>query len=74
MEPSTHTLNMEAAPVDLLPRLRAALDDQGSPAIAAARDGDHFVFAAETGEWMLAARVADALSGTWAVWVKHVRG
>jgi hypothetical protein len=53
----------EAAPFDLLGRLRAALDEQGSPAIAATPDGDHFLFAAETGEWMLAARV----------WISQVR-
>jgi hypothetical protein len=38
-----------------------------------AREGDRFVFVADTGEWMLSARVADALSGTWAAWVEHVR-
>lgn len=62
MEPARHTL---AAPTDpgLLDRLAAELAAQGDPPIAMRRS-TVLTFECPTGEFMLRARVADALART----------
>ena len=62
IEPAIHTLIVvEPQPADLWPRLRAELDAQGSPPIVFSRRDATVSFESDTGDFMLRARVADAL-------------
>jgi hypothetical protein len=62
VEPATHRrIVVKAQPADVWKRLRAGLDGQGSPSIVFGRTDAIVTFAAHTGEFMLRARVADAL-------------
>jgi hypothetical protein len=68
MEPARYTLTLSPEPPDLLERLRAALAAQGAPAIVASRQDDSLSFESATGEFMLRARVADALTAVCEDW------
>jgi hypothetical protein len=49
------------------------LEGQGSPAIQARGNGLDLEFVSETGDFMLRARVADALSTVWPYWQAAIR-
>jgi hypothetical protein len=62
MEPATHRLIvLEPQPQSVWMRLEEVLAEGGSPPIAMARGEDRVVFTCDTGDFMLRARVADAL-------------
>jgi hypothetical protein len=62
MEPASHRLVILAPQPDATwERLRHVLDDSGSPPIAMERAAGTVTFTADTGDFMLRARVADAL-------------
>jgi hypothetical protein len=62
MEPAKHSIIvLEPQPASVWERLHAVLADSGSPPIAMSRGGDRVVFTCDTGDFMLRARVADAL-------------
>ena len=62
MEPAKHSLTvLEPQPPALWERLEAVLAEGGSPPIAMVRGADRVVFTCDTGDFMLRARVADAL-------------
>ncbi len=62
MEPATHRLTiLEPQPEAVWQRLEAVLAAGGSPPIAMTRGPRSVSFSADTGEFMLRARVADAL-------------
>jgi hypothetical protein len=62
MEPATHRLTiLEPQPQAVWERLESVLAEGGSPPIAMARGDGRVVFTCDTGEFMLRARVADAL-------------
>ena len=58
MEPSVHRLVFDADAAPVLARLEAELSQQGQPPITMRR---LLVFESDTGDFMLRARVADAL-------------
>jgi hypothetical protein len=58
MDPSLHRLAFDADADSVLTRVEAQLAQQGAPAIRMRRE---IVFEADTGEFMLCARVAQAL-------------
>jgi hypothetical protein len=62
MEPAVHRLSIVAPqPVATWQRLEAVLAASGSPPIAMAREPGRVTFTCDTGDFMLRARVADAL-------------
>ena len=62
MEPATHRLTILAEqPATTWRRLEAVLAESGSPPIAIRRSSTHVTFTCDTGDFMLRARVADAL-------------
>lgn len=62
MEPASHRLIiLEPQPDATWTRLKQVLQDSGSPPIAMARTAQAVTFTADTGDFMLRARVADAL-------------
>jgi hypothetical protein len=62
MEPATHRLIiLEPQPESVWRRLEAVLAESGSPPIAMTREPEAVSFRADTGDFMLRARVADAL-------------
>ena len=62
MEPATHRLSILASqPADVWYRLERILADSGSPPIAMTRSASSVTFTCDTGDFMLRARVADAL-------------
>ena len=72
MESPTHAVEFEDPPADLLERLVAALQDQGSPAITVRQEGDGFVFEGGESDFMLRSRAADALTTAWPPWQFNV--
>jgi hypothetical protein len=73
MEPTRYTLTLSPEPPDLLERLRPVLAAQGSPAIIASRKHGSLAFESDTGEFMLRARVADALAAVCEDWQERAR-
>ena len=62
MEPALHRLTILAPqPPDVWQRLQHVLDAGGTPPISFTRAADSVTFTCDTGEFMLRARVADAL-------------
>jgi hypothetical protein len=62
MEPASHRLIILAPqPDETWARLKRVLDESGSPPIAMDRTASTVTFTADTGDFMLRARVADAL-------------
>jgi hypothetical protein len=62
MEPSVHRLAiLEPQPAATWQRLQAVLAESGSPPIAMQRSTTRVTFTCDTGDFMLRARVADAL-------------
>ena len=62
MEPATHRLTILAPqPADVWYRLERILAESGSPPIDMSRTASTVTFSCETGDFMLRARVADAL-------------
>jgi hypothetical protein len=62
MEPAVHRLSIVAPqPAATWQRLEAVLAESGSPPIAMAREPGRVTFTCDTGDFMLRARVADAL-------------
>ena len=62
MEPAMHRLSiLRAQPAEVWERLAAELAAGGSPPISMTRAGSTVTFTCDTGEFMLRARVADAL-------------
>jgi hypothetical protein len=62
MEPAVHRISILAQQPDgLWPRLEQVLAAGGSPPIAMQRSAHTLVFTCDTGDFMLRARVADAL-------------
>jgi len=68
MEPARHTITFASEPADLVNRLKPILVAQGSPPIYVTRENGTLVFVSPTGEFMLRARVTDALTEVWADW------
>ena len=60
-------------PDNLVERLRPLLDAQGSPPIHARGADERICFTGDTGEFMLRARAADALSAIWPGWQNSAR-
>ena len=62
MEPATHRLTiLEPQPESVWQRLEGVLADGGNPPISMTRGARSVTFTCDTGEFMLRARVADAL-------------
>jgi hypothetical protein len=62
MEPATHRLTILAPqPPMTWQRLNAVLAESGSPPISMSRSATTLTFSCDTGDFMLRARVADAL-------------
>jgi hypothetical protein len=62
MEPAVHRLSvLRPQSPEVWERLAAVLADGGSPPISMTRAGSTVTFTCDTGEFMLRARVADAL-------------
>jgi hypothetical protein len=62
MEPAVHRITILAPqPLAVWHRLEHVLADGGSPPIAMTRSGATLTFTCDTGDFMLRARVADAL-------------
>jgi hypothetical protein len=62
MEPAVHRLTvLVPQPRTVWERLESEIASGGSPPIGMSRTGDTVTFTADTGEFMLRARVADAL-------------
>jgi hypothetical protein len=62
MEPASHRLTILAPQPDTTwQRLKRVLAESGSPPIAMSRTAQTVMFTADTGDFMLRARVADAL-------------
>jgi hypothetical protein len=62
MEPAVHRITILAPqPATIWQRLEAVLDEGGSPPIAMTRTPTTLTFICDTGDFMLRARVADAL-------------
>jgi hypothetical protein len=62
VEPAVHCLFVaHSQPDDFWSRLRDVLDAQGSPRIEFRHDNGTVTFESDTGDFMLRARVADAL-------------
>jgi hypothetical protein len=72
MEPARHTITLSPEPADLVDRLKPVLVAQGSPPIYVSRENDALAFVSPTGEFMLRARVADALNAVCADWRARV--
>jgi hypothetical protein len=72
MESSQYAVELEQPPDDLLERLIAALQDQGSPAITVRQEGDGYVFEGGDSDFMLRSRAADALTTAWPPWQFNV--
>jgi hypothetical protein len=68
MEPARHTVTLSPEPPDLVDRLKPVLVAQGSPPIYVTRERGSLVFVSPTGEFMLRARIADALTAVCADW------
>jgi hypothetical protein len=67
MEPAVYCLAiLRPQPPHLWTRLQAELDSQGSPPIAFEQRDGAVTFEAQTGAFMVRARVADALDAVWA--------
>lgn len=62
MELAVYCLTFAPSAVGLLEPLRAVLARQGDPPIAMSRDDDLLIFRCATGDFMLRARVSDALA------------
>ena len=62
MEPARHAIILSPEPSDIVDRLKPVLVAQGSPPIYVSRENGSLVFVSPTGEFMLRARVADALN------------
>lgn len=62
MEPAVHRLTiLDPQPPAVWDRLAAVLEEGGSPPISMARTMSTLTFTCDTGDFMLRARVADAL-------------
>ena len=62
MEPAVHRINvLVPQPASVWERLESVLASGGSPPIAMTREEEVLTFVADTGDFMLRARVADAL-------------
>jgi hypothetical protein len=62
MEPAVHRLSvLSPQPAAVWDRIASELAAGGSPPISMTRSGSTVTFVADTGEFMLRARVADAL-------------
>lgn len=62
MEPAEHRLLvLQPQPPAVWSRLERVLADQGEPPVSMTRDADRLTFTCQTGDFMLRARVADAL-------------
>ena len=62
MEPAEHRLLvLQPQPQAVWNHLQRVLADQGEPVVSMAREADTLTFTAQTGDFMLRARVADAL-------------
>jgi hypothetical protein len=72
MESPQYAVELEQPPDDLLERLIAALQDQGSPAIMVRQEGDGYVFEGGDSDFMLRSRAADALTTAWPPWQFNV--
>jgi hypothetical protein len=72
MEPARHIIAFASEPTDLVDRLKPVLVAQGSPPIYVNRENNALVFVSPTGEFMLRARVADALTEVCADWRAQV--
>ena len=68
MEPARHSIAFASEPADLVDQLKPVLVAQGSPPIYVSRENGALVFVSPTGEFMLRARVADALTEVCADW------
>jgi hypothetical protein len=62
MELAVYCLTFAPAAAGLLDPLRAVLAEQGDPVISMNRDEDLLIFRCPTGQFMLRARVSDALA------------
>ncbi|MGH2968289.1 MAG: hypothetical protein ACRDK0_04380 [Solirubrobacteraceae bacterium] len=72
MEPARYTIAFSPEPQDLVSRLAPVLLAQGSPAVTVSREGGSLTFVSETGEFMLRARVADALTAVCVDWQERI--
>lgn len=59
---------LDGAPADLLERLAAVLERQGSPTVTARQDGSAVVFQGGWSELTLRSSAADALTAAWPGW------
>jgi hypothetical protein len=71
-ESSRHRLKLAPEPPDLVPRPEGALSTQASPGISVTREDGSLLFESQTGEFMLRARVADAMSAVCDDWRERV--
>jgi hypothetical protein len=66
MEPAVYRLAiLRPQPPDVWARFQAVLDAQGSPRIGVEQRDGTVTFEAATGDFMVRARVADALDAVW---------
>lgn len=68
MDLSHHHVRLAPEPPRLLSELQRVLEAQGSPVIVAGRVNGALTFESRTAEFMLQARVADALTTTCPDW------
>lgn len=72
MRPNHHFVRLEPEPPGLIDELHPVLKAQGTPAVTVARADGALAFESETAEFMLQARVADALSTTCPDWQERL--
>ena len=72
MLPASHLVRLDPEPADLLPELQTVLEAQGNPSITASRAAGVLRFESNTAEFMLQARVADALTATCPDWPQRL--
>jgi hypothetical protein len=70
---ATYAVALSDAPSDLLVRLVAELQGQGTPPVTARQEGDSFIFTGGESDFMLRSRAADALTTAWPAWQFNVK-
>jgi hypothetical protein len=73
MSAARYEVALANEPADLLERLRHVFAEQGSPPIEVTRASGSLVFRADTGDFMLRARAADALTTVCGDWQQRLR-
>ena len=67
-KPATYSVALPDAPADLLERLVAELQGEGSPTVTARQEGDLYVFTGGESDFTLRSRAAGALTAVWPAW------